>query len=346
MLLSETHGKKFETTSSLGKAVISFLTLALAFSGLFITSGCFVVSLGPQQGEFEEKTIESVGAEPKEKILMLEIDGVIDDHAEKNLFKMEESLVTIVREKLKKARKDESIKGVVLRINSPGGSATASDIIHREIAKFKRERNIPVVACMMDMAASGGYYIASAADKIMAHPTTVTGSIGVIFMSLNAEGLLGKVGLQMEVIKAGDKKDIASPFRKMTDEERGILQKVVDETYERFVTVVKEGRPHLTEVEIRGLADGRIFTAKEAQEKGLVDEIGYLPDALEMAMKEARLQDARLVVYVRPGEYRNNFYSHAYDQAGKVLPDLSFSRAQLEEYLNIKTGQPLYLWVP
>lgn len=324
----------------------TLIFLVLLFFSFIMNTGCFVISLGPDQGAYEEKIVQGVGEETENKILVIEIDGIINEKAEKGFLKVQQSKLTLLKEKLRKAAGDEFLKGVILRINSPGGSATVSDIMYKEVQKFKEEKNVPVVACLMDVAASGGYYIAAAADKIIAHPTTITGSIGVIMMAMNIEGLFEKIGVNMQVIKAGDKKDLGSPFRKMTEEEQEILQKMVDEIYERFIEVIKAGRPGLEEPAIGGLADGSIYVAKDAKEKGLVDEIGYFSDAVELTLMEAGLDHANVIVYQRPGEYRENVYSHPYDQAPGGSPFVKYSKNELEEFLGVKTGIPLYLWIP
>ena len=161
----------------------------------------------------------------------------------------------------------------------------------------------------MDIGASGGYYVAVAADKIVVHPSSVTGSVGVIMMTLNARGLLEKIGLEANAVTSGPKKDMGSPFRAMTDEERGIFQGLITSFYERFLTVVKEGRRNLSSDEIRKMADGRIYTGEQASALGLVDHVGYLDDAIELAKRDAGLKEARVVMYRRPGEYRHNIYS-------------------------------------
>ena len=158
---------------------------------------------------------------------------------------------------------------------------------------------MPMVAVMMDVAASGGYYVALAADTIVAHPTTVTGSIGVIMLSVNAEGLMQKIGVATDTIKSGERKDMGSPFRALTPEERAIFQSVIDDLHRQFVAKVVERRK-LPEATAATLADGRIYTADQALGHKLVDRIGYMPDAMEAARRAAGLDEARVVVYKRP----------------------------------------------
>ena len=200
------------------------------------------------------------------------------------------------------------MKALIVRINSPGGTITASDVIYREIREFKARRKIPVIAAIVDVGASGGYYVALAADQILAHPTSVTGSIGVVMLTLNAQGLLEKIGVAPLAIKSGAMKDAGSPFRQLTPEERAVFQGVIDEMFTRFVGLIVEARKIPAE-RVRGFADGRIYTAEQAREMGLVDRLGYMDDAIEMARKAAGLTEARVVMYHRPREYRTNYYS-------------------------------------
>jgi protease-4 len=177
-------------------------------------------------------------------------------------------------------RDEQSVKAVVLRINSPGGSVAPVQEIYGELRKLKK----PIVASMGSTAASGGYYIASAANQIVANPGTLTGSIGVIMQFIKMEGLYEKVGLEQQVVKSGRFKDTGSPVRDLTAEERALLQATIDDVHNQFVNAIFEGRQeHLTREEIVALADGRIFSGQQALEHKLVDRLGNLPDAIELA---------------------------------------------------------------
>ena len=308
------------------------------------TTGCFVVlgnPLGVLQRErpLEETTVEGEG---RDKVLLVDISSVITDLPTRHAFGLieEESTVGRVQSELKKAAKDERVKALVLRINSPGGGVTASDEVYGELVGFKREHKVPVVAALGDLAASGGYYVACAADQVVAHPTTVTGSIGVILVNLNLEGLLGKIGVRNETFKAGEHKDLLSPLRGATPEERRIVQSILDSLHARFVAVVREARPKLDTGRLAELTDGRIFDASQALAAGLVDRIGGLRDAIDVAKKASGLETARVVVYRRADERRENIYSRAGGPAQvNVLPvDLGA----------LGGGGPrfMYLWAP
>jgi protease-4 len=193
---------------------------------------------------------------------------------------------------------------------------------------------------MMDVAAAGGYYVALAADTIVAHPTTVTGSIGVIVLTVNAEGLMQKIGLSASAIKSAERKDMGSPFRALTPEERAIFQAVVDDLYRQFVVKVVQ-RQKLAEAAARALGDGRIYTAAQALGHRLVDRVGYMPDALEVAREAAGVDRARVVVYHRPRQYRATYYAEAPQGPGGL--DLASSTLAALARLGPRF---MYLWLP
>lgn len=203
-----------------------------------------------------------------QKLALVRIEGVIMDSRE-------------TLEELKRHRDNPSIKAVVLRVDSPGGAVVPSQEIYEEVKK-SREKGKKIVVSMGTVAASGGYYIASAADRIVANPGTITGSIGVIMELANIEGLMKKIGVESLTIKSGEHKDIGSPFREMKEEDRRIIQDVLDDVHSQFIEAVSQGRG-IAEEKIRPIADGRIFTGRQAKELGLVDELGDLQDAIRVA---------------------------------------------------------------
>jgi protease-4 len=233
----------------------------------------------------------------KDKIVVLAIEGVILDDKAQGL-----GMVGELRQLLRRLRKADDLKAVILEINSPGGGITASDQIYHALVEFRRDKKVPLVSLFDDVAASGGYYVAMASDHIVAHPTTITGSIGVISQFLVWKDLMEKVGIEVEVIKSlnaqgkSSYKDIGSPFRRMTPEERQLLQNLITEMWERFVAVVSEGRKgRLTPEQVRELADGRIFSGAQALRLKLVDEIGYQENAFRKARELAQAPEARVV---------------------------------------------------
>jgi protease-4 len=228
------------------------------------------------------------------KIAVIPLSGTIADASQAGLLTSSGITPALVRGYLSRAEEDGSVKAVVLRIESPGGSAAASQEITNEILRFKEETGKPVVVSMGDMAASGGYYISAYADRIVANPATLTGSIGVISELIYIEGLLEKLGLEMEIIKAGEHKDMG--IRPLTDEERQIMQAITDELYEQFVDTVAEGR-NLSPATVRKLATGQLYTGSQALELGLVDELGGLDRAIELAVELAGLTSAQVEEY-------------------------------------------------
>lgn len=202
-----------------------------------------------------------------------------------------------VCDQLRAAARDKDVKAVVLQIDSPGGGLSASDTIHNEVLKI-REAGKKVVAWGGGLMASGGYYVAAAAESIMASPTATVGSIGVILQHYQVEGLLDKLGVKVDPITAGEKKDIGSPFREMTPAERAFLQKYIDQAHERFIRIVAEGR-NLPDARVRALADGAIFSADEALANKLVDKIGYIGDAVAQAEQLVGAENMRVVSYRR-----------------------------------------------
>jgi protease-4 len=201
-------------------------------------------------------------------------------------------------------RNNPSIKGIVLRVDSPGGGVGPSQEIHEEIKKTVSVK--PVVVSMGSVAASGGYYVSAPVNRIFANPGTITGSIGVIMEFTNIQELLGKIGLENQVIKSGEHKDIGSPIRPMTDSDRQILQSLIDDTQQQFVAAVAEGRK-MTVADVVPLADGRVFTGRQALAVGLVDELGNLQDAILSVAKMAGIEGEPRVVYPpreKPGVFQ------------------------------------------
>lgn len=312
---------------------------ALLLALLVPIAGCVTIELpgGPPPPLVE--TV--VHGESGGKILLVRIDGVLTEAAQSpSLFTQGESRPARLGEELDRARKDPDVKALLLRINSPGGTVTASDILYREILRFKHDRDVPVIAELMGVAASGGYYVAMAADRVVAEPTAVTGSIGVIFGGVNLAGLMEKVGVENQTLVSGPFKDAGSLFRRMRPEERAQLQSVLDDMFRRFLDVVHSGRPGLDAKTIRRLADGRIYSAPQALDKGLVDELGDMPDAVAAAEHAAGLSESRVVTYHRPREYQKNLYSVT-SQATSFGLDWHPQWRQL-----LPSPAFLYLWTP
>ncbi len=219
---------------------------------------------------------------------------------------------------IKKYADDKSIKAIVFRIDSPGGGVAPSQEIYSAILKVRKNSNKIVVTSMGNVAASGGYYIACASDKIVANPGTLTGSIGVIMTFPNIEELMKKIGLKTEVIKSGKFKDIGSPMREFTEEEKKLLQGVIDDVYDQFVNAVADGR-NISVQKVKELSDGRIFTGRQAFEMGLVDKLGSLEDAIELAAELVGIEGKPKIVSER--KERNLLFKLLENKVLSYLPN-------------------------
>ncbi len=260
-----------------------------------------------------------------EKLALVEVQGVISEESPLDpLSRSSVNMVARVREALDLAREDDEVRGVLLRIYSPGGTVTASETIYHELQRFKQETGRPVVAYMQGLAASGGYYVAMAADEILAHPAAITGSIGVILSGFNIAGLMERFGVADQTLTTGPYKDTGSPFRRMRPDEREQMQELLGQLFEGFRQVVVAGRPQLGEAKIRELADGRIFSARQAAELGLIDAVGHFEDAIAALEKRAGVSNTRVVLYQRPESYRTNAYSRAGDGPPRVEVDVDW----------------------
>ena len=275
---------------------------------LFLTVGAIALVLvaGPsgKDGEggraadverFEERYVSGEGVD---KIAILPITGVISSQESSSLESLETPTATpeTLRNELRQAARDDSVKAVILEVNSPGGSVVASDQMHNNIQDFKESTGKPVVVSMGETAASGGYYISTAADEIIANESTFTGSLGVIFSILNYKDAEEKLGIEEEVFKSDEFKDLFSGSRERTPEEKEIIQNLINESYDQFVEVIVEGRG-LPEDKVREIADGRVYSGSQAESLGLVDYLGDLDYATGRADELAGIEDATAVRY-------------------------------------------------
>lgn len=312
----------------------------IVFLAVFWGSACATIQLGPSMGPLSEKVLEGEGPE---KVLLIDLQGIINNKKDRAFTGATTSLgmVERIREVIAKAEKDKDIKALLIKVNSPGGTVTASDIIFHDLVTYKKEHNIPVYIQVMDLAASGGYYIALAGDEIVAHPTSLIGSIGVIALKVNMANLMGKIGMDWEVVKSGDKKDFMSPFRPFTKEERKLFQRTIDSFHNRFVTLIAENRPALDFDAVKPLADGRVFDATQAQEFHLIDQVGYISDTLERIKLKLNKPDLQIITYQREGDYKSNIYSlYPQPPAVNILNfNLGLNQDSISPYI-------LYLWMP
>jgi protease-4 len=278
-------------------------------------------------GNLQGRRIQGTG---RDKILVINVNGLISS-GETVLIFPSPDMVEVVKSRLRIAEKDKNIKAVILKVDSPGGTVLASDEIFKEITAFKKKTGKPVISLMGSVAASGGYYISMACDRIVAHKATITGSIGVIMQFLNYKGLSDKYGLRWESITPENArlKDIGSPSKEMSEEERQVFKAMVEEMYTLFLDRVKSGRKNLSEEKILELADGRPYTGSQAAELGLVDLLGDLDTAIEEARKIKGLGSDPTVMEYHPVTTFSRFFGRytggGAEKASPTLGDLARS---------------------
>ncbi|HEY3998062.1 MAG TPA: signal peptide peptidase SppA [Candidatus Xenobia bacterium] len=317
------------------------LGVLLALSLIFNIGALLVVAIaaGDEAPRYREVLVDGKEDE-QDKIAVIPIHGVIEDSGDRR----GESGHTAagLHAILKYLDSDAHLKGIVLDVDSPGGGVTASDIMYHELKSFRQSRNIPIVALFGDVTASGGYYISMASNEIVAHPTTVTGSIGVISHFPNISGLMDKLGVKMDVVKSLNStghtsmKDIGSPYRPMTPAERQVFQDLVTQMWQRFVAVVQDGRKgHIEPDRVAALADGRVFTGADAQKLGLVDALGYAEDAYARARALAHADHARIV--------RIEGASRWFDPFGLAKSNMDPVDTLLSQWSD-ESPRVLYLW--
>jgi protease-4 len=303
----------------------------------------FVVEAVPSEDRLTETTV--IDGDRSTKVALIDLKGLIIDARKPGLISDEENPVARFAEALRRARDDGSVRAVIVRINSPGGTVTASDVVYRELVHFKEQTQKPVIVLMADVAASGGYYVACAGDEIIAHPTTITGSIGVIMQTFNfAEGM-NRIGIHADAITSGENKDVGNPFEPMPADHRALLQGIVNEFYESFATIVETRRTEIDTDDFTLVTDGRVVTGRHALELGLVDSIGDLYDAFEHAQTRAGVTDAKLVKYHRPLEYVGSPYASSPVPAAASEREINLLQLNLDAGLGEHVGF-YYLWDP
>jgi protease-4 len=330
------------------------LAVLLPLTSLF--AGCsIVIPIGPSndRGRLNMETVEPArGYFNRDAVLLLPLSGLVTVGDLRTGMEGDTGMLVQLKDRLAAARRNPHIKAVVLRIDSPGGTVTASDLIHRELAQFKKETGLPVIAQLGDTAASGGVYVAMAADEIYALPTTITGSIGVVALYPDLAGLMGKIGVGVNVIKAGSMKDAGSPWRTMTSAEREYFQGIVDEFNVRFRQVILEAREPkgMTAEGLAKVADGRVLTPDQAVQSHLIDGIAYHDEVFDRARALAGSPRAGVVTYEYPMSYRGNVYasappSRARADAGPATINL-LSLGADDMARELFGARFLYMWMP
>lgn len=281
------------------------------------------------------------------KIAQIDLSGLIADARTPRLLGQGPNPVDAFLARLRKAEEDPSVAGVVVRINSPGGTVTASDILHREIVEFRARCGKPVVASLGEVAASGGYYVALACDEIISEATTITASIGVIIPTVNISDGLSRIGVHSRAITSGPNKDLANPLAPMREAHAEILQGMVDSMYARFLAKVDHNRPGLSVAHRSEATDGRVMTGERAHEIGLVDRLGGLGDAFDRVRAIAGVERARLVKYHAEGVVVRTPYAltdaPGASGDGRDVSLIDLGGAWLD---GLEAGRAYYVWVP
>ena len=290
---------------------------------LFLCSGCswpnlLITPVGPSSS-LEEKVLQKSTAGSNKKIVLIEVEGMLINEKAGGLLQPTENTLSRFVQQLDKAAADEDVAALVLRVNSPGGTVTTSDTMYRAVLKWKEKTRKPVIASAQEMAASGAYYVSCAADRIVVHPTSVVGSVGVIFTVFDLSGTMAMFGLRSQAIKSGSLKDMGSPLHPMSERERQVIQGMIDEYFATFMDVVRKHRlvketPATRPADYRdpaytGLFSGRVWTGAKAAELGLADQTGTLDDAIDLARTLSGASDAKVVHYKRPHGYSGSIYA-------------------------------------
>lgn len=323
---------------------ISILLCLLVFSWIMLSCSASIRSLGhtavksghtcgeDDHPRFSEKHSYGSGTN---KVVRISFSGIITRESERGFFSMYTDPTDKLLRQIRAARKDADVRGILLEIDSPGGEITAADEIYHELMEFKRvKEDGRVVALIHDMAASGGYYIIAPADRIVAQPTSIIGSIGVIMQTYNIKALSEKLGITDTTIKSGKNKDMLNPFRDVDPAQVALLQESVDDMYARFLDIIATNRP-IPLKKLKALADGRIFTSTQALEHKLIDQIGYRDDAMRVMEEVLDVPHIYVVTYERTKTFMEQLFEAR-------MPDLSLQSILAED----NTPRRMAIWKP
>lgn len=325
--------------------------LAAAFLAAGLT-GCIpnsvTISLDGSGGPLREASVLADQGRTHGTIAQLDLTGLITDGPGSG-FIAQPNPVDEFLIRLERAANDDRVRAILVRIDSPGGSVTASDILYSELRRVRERTGKPIVASLGEVAASGGYYVALAADEIVAHPTSITGSIGVIIPTFNVSDGLSRIGVHARAVVSGPNKNMADPFEPARSEHYAILQEMVNEYYGRFRSLVAERRAGIDRAELDALTDGRVLTGAEAVRTGLADQEGSVRDAFESAKRLAGLERAELVKYIRakPNGEISPYALASAESAGSTLAQRPGLLDALPlGALALDAGVPYYVWLP
>jgi len=278
----------------------------------------------------------------RDEIALVEISGMISDGKAGGLLGGGgNNPVSELRETLNAIERDGNMKAVVLKLNTPGGTVTASDMMYRDIMAFKQRTHLPVVVSMMDVCASGGFYVSCAGDYRIAYPTTITGSIGVIAQTISFAGTMEKLGITQRAITSGPNKDMLSPLKPLEKKDADLAQEFVMEFYGQFLTLVKQSHPKVAEKDWPTLTDGRVVTGMDAAKFGLVDATGDLNEAIAKAKQMAGVTKAKLVAYKHSDDFKGSVYANSPASA----PQMNLININLDGMESIPPAHPIFLYM-
>lgn len=327
------------------------LASLLGVTGAGLLPGCmprsFTVSLDADRRELYEQQIIGGDTHAIAKVAMIDLTGIIADRGRPTIFGAGDNPVDEFLIRLNKAEQDSMVKAIVVRINSPGGTVTASDVLYTELRRAS-ESGKPVVISMGEVAASGGYFVALAGDHLVAHPTAITGSIGVIIPTFNLSEGMSKIGIKGRAVVSGYNKNIADPFEPMNENHYAILQGMVDEFYSHFRELVVTRRPGHDPARLSTLTDGRVFTGLEAVDAGLADELGDIRTAFEAAKRLAGIERAKLVKYGYSQRGISTPYASAESPTPAAIGNVEARLIDLPStsLSSLQAGTAYYIWLP
>lgn len=302
------------------------------------------IGMGPDSKPPREVVVKRDEGAGADKVAMIDLRGVIVDAPRPTMLGPGENPMDYFVTRLRRAEEDRRVKAVIIRVNSPGGTVTASDMLHDEIRRFRERSGKPVIASLGEVAASGGYYVALAADEIVTQPTTITGSIGVVIQTMNFSDGLSRIGIRGRAVTSGRNKDLANPMEAAREEHYAILQGMVDEFHGRFVGLVETRRLGVVSSEMPELTDGRVVTGSEAVRRGLADSEGDIESAFERAKSKAGVSRASLVKYAERGRAMRTPYASGPESPASGI-ELNLVQVRIGEDVMLPPGA-WYLWSP
>jgi protease IV len=327
--------------------LVPLALLAVCLTGCGMPS--FLVTPVSSSYELKEEVVQKGNGD---KIAILDVEGLLADVKTGGLLQATENKLSLFTQELDKAEKDDSVKAVVLRVNSPGGTVTTADTMYQEVKRFKEKTHKPVIAVTLEVCASGAYYVSCASDKIVVHPTSIVGSIGVIFETFDAADGLAYIGVYSRAVHSGTLKEMGTPFKHQTDLEKHVMQEMVNEYFTRFESIVKTNRPNVKEEppappatqpsDYAGVFSGRVWSGQKAVELGLADQTGLLPDAIDLARQMAHSPKARAILYKRPYGYSGSIYATTQNPQ----PQSNVLQLSLPGMQSLVPSGFYYLWQP